>query len=154
MLAPGSRDTEIATASPLRAADDHVGIRGALDDLGDGAERDRAGRPARDRERAERVEIGGLRVEHDRQRLVLVEHVTGGDQLIGGLELRGELRRREVERRELRRLDQDLDLAHAPALELDAADAEHAHERGAHDALGDVAQPARVDGACPARRRG
>ncbi len=122
-----------------------VRIGAAFDDLGDRGERDRAGRAGGDRDATDRVEVGRLRVDHDRQRLVLVEHAARGDELVGRGQLRGELARRDVQRGQLRRIDQDLDFAHAATLELDAADTDDAYERGPYDALRDLAQSRRFD---------
>ena len=71
-----------------RARDDDVGILGAVADIGDRRQRHRPGGPfaigsARSVSRSSR-----LRVEHDRQRLVLIPHAAGRDHLVLRLDLR------------------------------------------------------------------
>ena len=122
-------------------------VLGALADLGDGAEGNRAAVGADgDGDGAQIVEPGGLaRGHHGDERVRLFE---APDRLQHGLraQLLGDLRRAEVQRGGPLGVEDHLDLAHVAAEHLDPPDAAHARNRRLEDQLAELAQPARVDG--------
>lgn len=92
-----------------------------------------------DRNVSNSLDIRRLRIDDNWKRLVLVEHAACGGEHVRALELRCELRRRDLELGKLGRLDLTDRCSDAPSLEIDVTDTFHASEGGSHDQLGELA---------------
>ena len=118
----------------------------ALAHISDRRQPDRtAGLADRDRRRAQIIQIRGLAGRHDRQQRVRPLEPADRAQHALRAQLFGDLGHVQVQRRAALRIEDDLDLAHVAAQNLDAAHAAHARERGLDHELAQLTQAARVD---------